>query len=548
MTSCSAGWALSAPVLLTLAVCVGVAFLSAWVSRQSHFPGQRSFFMLHVGTLWWLLAAALEMASQGPQCKMLWASMAWPGILAVPTFWAVFLWQYVNTERLPISLRRVWGLTLVPVLVWLLALSNPWHGLFYGPGSGPISAEVGAPIRYEHGPLFFATAVYVYLFMSFCLLIVLRAAFASQGLYRRHYLAFVALTAVPWAGNIGYVVFGWTVFGFDPTPFSFAFTLLALTWLIIGVRLFDVLPVARDLLLKALVDPVLVIDPRQRVIEANPAALQLAGLHDGWQGRLLVEWPIIGRDLHALLQPQVASAEAPLLALTEPSRYFEVRQRAIERSVRAERIVLGEMLYLRDVTQRYLSERQLAEALSLSEERLHTISALHAQLSEQALHDPLTGLFNRRYLVEFFQREQARALRERSSLALAMIDLDHFKRLNDSHGHLVGDEVLQAVAQHLQGNLRSTDAVFRIGGEEFLLILPDVELAEAVSRVDCLREQLAACDLPTRAGALRVTLSAGVALWPSHGHTLEELMQSADRALYQAKRDGRDRVLVSQGS
>ena len=295
-----------------------------------------------------------------------------------------------------------------------------------------------------------------------------------------------------------------------------------------------------------MVDPVLVIDPRQRVIEANPAALQLAGLHDGWQGRLLVDWPIFGRDLHALLQPRVASAEAPLLALAEPSRYFEVRQRAIERSVRAERIVLGDMLYLRDVTQRYLSERQLAEALSLSEERLHTISALHAQLSEQALHDPLTGLFNRRYLIEFFQREQARALRERTSLALAMIDLDHFKQLNDNHGHLVGDEVLQAVAQHLQDNLRSTDAVFRIGGEEFLLILPDVELDEAVSRVDCLREQLAASDLPTRAGAMNVTLSAGVALWPSHGHALEELMQAADRALYQAKRDGRDRVQVSQ--
>ena len=76
MTSCNAGWALSAPVLLTLAVCLGVAFLSAWVSRQRHFPGQRSFFMLHLGTLWWMFAAALEMAAQGPQCKMLWASMA----------------------------------------------------------------------------------------------------------------------------------------------------------------------------------------------------------------------------------------------------------------------------------------------------------------------------------------------------------------------------------------------------------------------------------------------------------------------------------------
>jgi len=546
MTRCASGWALSAPVLLTLVVCLGVAFLSAWVSRQRHFPGQRSFFMLHLGTLWWMSAAALEMAAQGPQCKMLWASMAWPGILAVPTFWAVFLWQYVNSERRPISLRSVLGLTLVPVLVWLLALSNPWHQLFYGAGSGPLTTELGAPIHYQHGPLFFATAGYVYLFMSFCLLVVLRAAFVSQGLYRRHYLAFVALTTVPWAANIGYVVFGWTVFDFDPTPFSFAFTLVALAWLIIGVRLFDLLPVARHLLLEALVDPVLVIDSRQQVIEANPAALQLAGLSDGWQGLRLTDWPIFGRDLHALLRPRLATADAPLLALAEPARYFEVRQRTIERSVRANRLVLGEMLYLRDVTQRYLSELQLAEALSLSEERLQTISVLHAQLSEQALHDPLTGLFNRRYLTDFFQREQARALREHTSLALAMIDLDHFKQLNDSFGHLVGDEVLQAVAQHLQSNLRGTDAVFRIGGEEFLLILPGVEAVEALNRIDCLREQLAVNHLPTRAGAMRVTLSAGIALWPSHGHTLDELMQAADRALYQAKRDGRDRVQISQ--
>ena len=106
--------------------------------------------------------------------------------------------------------------------------------------------------------------------------------------------------------------------------------------------------------------------------------------------------------------------------------------------------------------------------------------------------------------------------------------------------------MLKAVAQHLLDNLRSTDAVFRIGGEEFLLILPDAELDEAVSRVEGLRAQLAASPLPTRAGALSVTLSAGVALWPNHGHTLEELMQAADRALYQAKRDGRDRVQVSQ--
>ena len=318
--------------------------------------------------------------------------------------------------------------------------------------------------------------------------------------------------------------------------------MLALAWLIIGVRLFDVLPVARHLLLEALVDPVLVIDPRQRVIEANPAALQLAGLHDGWQGRLLVDWPIFGRDLHALLQPRVAGAEAPLLALAEPSRYFEVRQRAIERSVRAERIVLGDMLYLRDVTQRYLSERQLAEALSLSEERLHTISALHAQLSEQALHDPLTGLFNRRYLIEFFQREQARALRERTSLALAMIDLDHFKQLNDNHGHLVGDEVLQAVAQHLQDNLRSTDAVFRIGGEEFLLVCTNTPLKDMAVLANKLRMSIEKLQWPAIAGLDSVTCGFGLASFPEHATDATSAFLAADTALYRAKANGRNQV------
>ena len=133
--------------------------------------------------------------------------------------------------------------------------------------------------------------------MAFCMGVVSRAAALSQGLHRRHYLAFVLVTAVPWVANVGYVVFGWTLFGFDPTPFSFAFTLVAFSWLIVGVRLFDLLPVARHLLLEALLDPVLVIDPSGRVIEANPAALKLAGLQQGWQGTELAQWPVFGLSL-----------------------------------------------------------------------------------------------------------------------------------------------------------------------------------------------------------------------------------------------------------
>ena len=376
--------------------------------------------------------------------------------------------------------------------------------------------------------------------MLFCLWVVLRAAWLSEGVHRRHYLAFVLVTCVPWVANISYVVFGFTLFGFDPTPFCFAFTLAAFTWLIRDVRLFDLLPVARHLLVEVLPDPMLVVDGLGRVVEANPAARQLAGLHGAWKGLPLQHWPVFGEPLYQALGGAGESLTQLDLACGEA--FFEVRLRNIERPVRGGMQRLGQMIYLRDVTARHQSEVSLAAALALSEERLSTISELHEQLREQALHDPLTGLYNRRYLGEFFEREQSRALRDRLPLALALIDLDHFKQLNDSHGHLVGDEVLRAVAKHLEMNLRSTDAVFRIGGEEFLLILPGVDAAEASQRVESLREQLASVRLPTRAGALQVTLSAGLALWPEHGHALDELLQAADAALYEAKHAGRNRV------
>lgn len=560
MNACSgSGWALSLPVVLTLAVCCGVVLLKRWVLRQRYFPGRDIFLLMHLASLWWMLAASLEMAAQAPGCKVLWATMAWPGIVSVPTFWAVFLWQYVNSVRQPLPARAVLGLTVVPVLIWLMALSNPWHGLFYGPATAPIGPDYGAPIHYQHGPLFFAAAAYVYLFMLFCMGIVIRAAAVSYGVHRRHYLAFVFVTAVPWVANISYVGFDWMLFGFDPTPFSFAFTLLAFAWLIVGVRLFDLLPVARHLLLEALLDPVLVVDPQSRVIEANPEALKLAGLGADWQGRKLSEWPVFGQDLQALIDtlPDVArqhggsAGRGPtergaeqLLILTSSARYFEVRVRAIERVTRDGPLVLGRMLYLRDVTQRHLGELRLAEALAVSEERLRTISSLHEQLREQALCDPLTGLYNRRYLDEFFSRELARAQREQVPLALALIDLDHFKRLNDEFGHLVGDEVLKGVAQHLLDSLRVSDAVFRIGGEEFLLILPSADAEEARARLETICQRLAESALPTRSGLRHVTLSAGLAVYPAQGQALDELLHVADVALYEAKRTGRNRVRV----
>lgn len=543
MLSCLApGWAPSPLVMVIWLLCMGSIAFAYWVVRLRDFPGRTSFILLHAAGLWWLFCSSLEQSVAATECKMFLSSLAWLGSLSTPTFWAVFLWQYVHSGQVPIPRLARWVLGVMPVLVWLVALSNPWHHLFYLAGSAPREDEPGSPVRYLHGPLFYATATYVYLLMIFCMGVVVRAALLSQGLLRRHYLGFVFITTLPWIANIAYVVFGFTLLGVDPTPYCFALVLAAFAWLVAGVRLFDLLPVARHLLLEALIDPVLVVDPSGRVIEANPAALRLAGLHQEWQGRAIGDWPVFGADLQGLLESCDAAANEQVLTLTSAARYYEVRLRKIERTTHAGPVLLGRMLYVRDVTERHLAELKLAEALALSEERLETISRLHEQLREQALCDPLTGLYNRRYLEEFFARELARVQREKLPLALALIDLDHFKRLNDEYGHLVGDDVLKGVAQRLLDNLRSTDAVFRIGGEEFLLILPGADAQEAQARLQGIAELLAGSDLPTRGGHVRVTLSAGLAHWPQHGQSLDALLQAADSALYAAKRGGRNQV------
>jgi diguanylate cyclase (GGDEF)-like protein len=172
---------------------------------------------------------------------------------------------------------------------------------------------------------------------------------------------------------------------------------------------------------------------------------------------------------------------------------------------------------------------------------------LRESLHSQSIRDPLTGLFNRRHLDEVLVREQHRAERQRSTAGVVMLDVDHFKRLNDSFGHEAGDLVLRELGKELWRRFRRDDSACRFGGEEFVLVLPMATLEDSVARAEELRAAVAQeLRLSWRGEILSVTVSIGVGVYPLHGDSLAQVLEVADRALYRAKSLGRNRVEVGE--
>jgi diguanylate cyclase (GGDEF)-like protein len=197
-----------------------------------------------------------------------------------------------------------------------------------------------------------------------------------------------------------------------------------------------------------------------------------------------------------------------------------------------------------DVSRTAQNDRQrLAELNAALQAQMAQTEQLHAQLREQALNDPLTGLHNRRYLFEVGPGLLDLARRQRKPLCVVLLDLDHFKLLNDTYGHQAGDAVLTRFATLLRQMLRASDVVCRHGGEEFVAVMPDIDGEGAQAMLARLLHALQT--LPPEPGRRRMpnaSFSAGIALFPRHGHTLDQLLSRADRALYAAKHQGRARI------
>ncbi|MBU4529821.1 MAG: diguanylate cyclase [Hoeflea sp.] len=516
----------STPILLVIALLAVLVVGRIVTSPQA--PGRIAFGLAAVASIWWIAMVVLRLNSEDLSDKILFSRLAWFGIIATPLFWSAGFLDHAGfnqvTRRLPIAI-----ILTISALAGFAALTDGYHQWIY---TGIINEERPT---FSHGWLFYALLGGMYLCMLLaCLMSISQLKHASR-LHRRQMVALLIATCVPWGCNAAFVLFEFRLFNDDPTPFAFSATVLAVLFAQHRGKLFIAPPIARDVIFSILPDPIVVLEPSGLVLETNPAAAKLTGFSAETVGtKLPPSHPLmafVARDM-------TSETGKPIVHFDAMGKTFEVSVQPLEHWGRQGNV----MIVLRDVTAREAAQKSLSDAGQALKLRLEENLRLQEQLEQQAFHDHLTGLFNRRHASTVIPPVIANAS-EDAPVALIIVDLDYFKQVNDLYGHDVGDKVLSTFALILRDSLRDTEMAFRHGGEEFLVVLPATSRAQALDRCARWRHGLATHAI-AELKDFALSFSAGIALAPQAGTSLTACTKAADIALYRAKISGRNTDIV----
>lgn len=498
-----------------------------WWKRKP-IPGIIALMVFLIGTLVWALTYAMHWTESTMAGKSFWLDMTYLGVLSTPTAQFIFVLQYLGRANW-LKKKRILFLAIEPVVTFIILLTDRYHNLFYGGLRDPLQHQI-----YNGGVFFWINVGYSYSIIIISLFIMTMAVFRRTGLYQKQALMILIGLSIPVIGNLVTFV-GLNPFnGLDLPPITFTFTGLFITFAILRYRLFDLVPIGRDVLVEHMQEGMLLVDTDQRLLDINPAAITLLRLNsESLLGKPIQQVVSSYPELLPLFSQQ-PNQTVELALHHSPIQYIEVKTEEVKDKHDG---LIGMLLICRDITRQKKNEMNLRE-------QYEEITALQVSLSEQAIRDPLTGLYNRRYLQETLPRELAQAKRENQILCVVMLDLDYFKKLNDTYGHPAGDEVLTQLGLHLQKNTRAGDVVVRFGGEEFLIVLPNTTLENALNRVEYWRTEFLAKKIQYEYIEMHSTFSCGISAYPNHGNMAEELITLADIALYQAKAAGRNCTMI----
>ena len=525
------------PYAVLLAVSAVTTIITSLIILRRDVTGSTALGCVLLGSFIWSGAYAITWSLTDLQDKVLWLKIMYIGVLVVPTAFLVFTLQITHRDNWLTPFNLVL-LALEPLMV----LALMWFDIrFMFDKIDVVQRSDFTVMDIQRGNGFWINTFYSYTIILLALIILGAASLRANLFFRRQYLIILIASVIPFAASLFTQASYRELADLDMVPISFAVMSILYTYAIFQHQFMDLLPVARGRLIESMSDGVLVVDAKGRIVDINPVMKNFLGeepaaLISQSISDVLKHW---SHNVDQLLDGSETRTEIKLPG--KPSRYLDLR---ITPLYNDRQELNGQLIVFRDVTDRKEVEKDLRRAMDRLQTQLIEIGTLQSQLREQAIRDALTNVFNRRYLEETLERELARAEREAYPLCVIMMDLDYFKDVNDTYGHEAGDVVLKALAETVTRQSRHGDFVCRYGGEEFVLVMPNIGIETARQRAEELHQTINSLKIPYDVFNLTTTISMGVAAYPEHGKSKEELLRAADRAMYIAKNTGRNRVVV----
>ncbi len=497
--------------LHVFAIALSVFLLIFSIYRRQA-PKSLFFAFMALSIFLYTMGYFLEITAPTQEAAFTATQMEYLGVPFVAPLLLIFLADYCGRPFRP---SHVVLLLVIPIATCLLVLTWPWNGIYYS--SVTFLADAVIPHLAVTGSPFY------YLFFAYTYAISLVAVVVPLARYRRGDVHFkkqarilVVATAIPVVGN-ALSLFKLSPFGLDTTPVLMSITSILLSYSFLRLGLFRIAPLAREQIVETMNDAFILADMDGGFVDANGAAVKLfPQLAAAAAGTHLSD--VDGLPWH----PQDNSLRHEFSVETPAGKHY---YRTSATTISHKKTPLCSCIMIYDITE----ARQL----------LDEVSAL-------ATHDTLTGLLNRGTFFENAQVLFDTTFATDGDVSVIMLDLDYFKRVNDTYGHMMGDEVLATIAQKLSGRFRKTDLFARYGGEEFCAMLPDAPLASALAIAEQLRAAAEQQVFLCRGESFHITISVGVAQYdPARHATVESLLADADDALYAAKNAGRNRVAQS---
>ncbi|MGG6311507.1 histidine kinase N-terminal 7TM domain-containing protein [Paenibacillus macerans] len=505
-------------VYITLVATSGVLnfFLGiyAFVNRKN-IPYSRTFLVYNAALAIYIFGFAFELSSDSLEEIKRWIVVEYIGMPASAVLSLLLVFRYLGKN---VSRKTTASMFVIPAITLFMVTTNDLHHLFYK--AVYIRESSSMPlVDIDIGQWYIVHGAYTFGCLLGGFVLLLRRWPRTKKLYRFQHATLIISQMIPMLAAFLYLL-GLTPGGMDPVPMVLCLTSAMYIWAIVSSRMLTIVPIAKESLFESMREGVIVLDGARRIVDYNRA---LAGLLP------LIGSRVVGKPLSEAW-PELTGVEFPRVenidGMEEELRW-ELRGRPLTCLVRSSPVTskggetLGTLLLLIDVTEQ---------------------KRLEDQLKQMAFQDGLTGIPNRRHFLSQGKAMLEEALAAGAPCAIILFDIDYFKRINDKYGHETGDRALVHVAEVCGRELPPGALFARYGGEEFALGLTGTAIGEAVELAERLRKALSDEPLQTGTEAISITASFGVAYSLGTGDTLEAMLQDADAALYDSKRNGRNAV------